>query len=57
MVKKEGKMKRKYQKPEVKKVNLVPSEAVLVVCKVSMTAAGGGRRCAENNCATRDQGS
>lgn len=50
-------MKRKYKKPEIKKVKLEPEEAVLAVCKTTMNAQGGGRKCLENNCASKNQGS
>ena len=50
-------MKRKYKKPEINKVKLVPEEAVLTNCKVTFTAQGGGSKCAENGCQNRDPGS
>ena len=34
-------MKKEYQEPEVKKVELVPEEAVLTACKTGDTIAGG----------------
>jgi hypothetical protein len=50
-------MKRPYKKPLIKKVKLAPEEAVLTACKVTMTAAGAGKKCLENNCLNRLQGS
>ena len=50
-------MKKKYQKPEVKKVNLVPSEAVLTACKVTMDFSGGNNKCRETGCVNKAQGS
>jgi hypothetical protein len=39
-------MKRQYQKPEVRRVKLVPSESVLQGCKAFfMTGAGGVEHC------------
>lgn len=50
-------MKRKYQKPEVKRVKLVPAEAVLTACKVTMDFSGGSRKCREAGCVNKAQGS
>ncbi len=50
-------MKRKYQKPKVKKVKLAPEEAVLTACKVTMDAAGGSNKCREALCTHKVQGS
>lgn len=50
-------MKKKYQKPEVKKVRLAPEEAVLTACKVTMDAAGGSNKCRENLCQQKVSGS
>ena len=45
-------VKRKsYQKPQIKQVNLVPEEAVLVGCK--SPADPGGKLAGSNNCGTR----
>lgn len=38
-------MKRRYQKPEVRKVKLVPAEAVLTGCKTQMNDRQRGSRC------------
>jgi hypothetical protein len=39
-------MKRKYNKPEVKKVHLAPEDAVLTGCKVTIaTGSGKTNRC------------
>ena len=50
-------MKRKYQKPEVKKVKLAPEEAVLTACKVTMDWLGGSTKCREAGCINKAQGS
>lgn len=48
-------MKKKYEKPEFKKVKLVPEDAVLTFCKAIMTAQN--IKCAAPACTNRDQGS
>ena len=40
-------MKRKYNKPEVKKVHLAPEDAVLAGCKTTLTGKGGSNKCVE----------
>lgn len=50
-------MKRKYQKPEVKKVKLAPKEAVLTACKVTMDWSASGNKCRESGCINKVQGS
>ena len=50
-------MKKKYQKPKVKKVRLAPEEAVLTACKVTFDAQGGGNKCREAGCTWKIAGS
>jgi len=50
-------MRRAYKKPQIKKVRLAPQEAVLTGCKQTMDHSGGNRRCRENNCLNKSQGS
>jgi hypothetical protein len=44
-------IKKRYQKPVIKQVNLVPEEAVLTVCKTGTAAEdkGGGKVCAHQS--------
>ena len=44
--------KKFYSKPQIKEVNLVPQEAVLLGCKT--TADSSGRTVGRNNCGNRD---
>jgi len=50
-------MRRKYQKPELRRVKLAPAEAVLSGCKITMNASSANKRCAESGCVNRLQGS
>ena len=49
--------KKSYKRPEIKAVNLVPEEAVLTGCKITMNASGGGTKCQEAGCVNRQAGS
>ena len=52
------KAKKSYQRPEIKKVNLVPQEAVLTICKAaSGTAKNAGRTCRSTGCINNTVGS
>jgi len=44
--------KKYYQKPEVKKVALVPEEAVLVNCKTTSGTVKNAARCRSGSCPT-----
>jgi|GEM_PF-1728461 len=44
--------KKFYSKPQIKEVNLVPQEAVLLGCKT--TADPSGKTAGQNNCGSRD---
>ncbi|MBU4305386.1 MAG: hypothetical protein KJ893_07200 [Candidatus Omnitrophica bacterium] len=48
----EKKNRKAYQKPQVKKIDLTPQEAVLAGCK--STPSPTGRIAGSNNCGTRD---
>lgn len=41
-------MKARYQKPEIRKIRLVPSEAVLQACKTTGVVGPGGSGCIGN---------
>jgi len=47
----EKKFRRPYRKPQMKQINLVPEEAVLVGCK--STADPSGKAAGSNNCGNR----
>ena len=48
----EEKAKKSYKKPQIKQVNLVPEEAVLLGCKTAADASG--KVAGVNNCGNRD---
>ena len=40
-----GKVRKPYKKPGIKKVRLIPEEAVLTTCKVNTSDSGPGTTC------------
>ena len=46
------KEKKRYQKPEIKKIDLTPQEAVSAGCKSTPTPTG--RTAGSNNCGSKD---
>lgn len=50
MAKEEKKERRRYEKPEVRRVTLQPEESLAAGCKTTMSSAPGGGTCESNSC-------